>query len=276
MEISSESQKEIDMSHEIKNLKKVEAALFISARYLNIQELVGYTDINPLLLKELLDKLKQSYKEKESAIEIIENNGMWKMDVREEYHKMVNKFATGNAEFTKAEQETLAIIAYKQPAKQSVIVKIRGNKAYEHIKHFIELGLLKAKRVGHTKELTLSENFYDYFSLIDPKESGENPELGKKVEELEERDNVKEQPSQENSQDTNNEEKVADEPEESDRMEKNLPYKSSSLENKSDEPEESEEEEEEIDEIAEGIKGLDEEDLEKKEEKEENQVELGE
>jgi len=165
MGLTYESQKELDVSEEIKNLKKVEASLFISARYVSIQELVGYTDINPLLLRELLEKLRKQYKDRDSAIEIIENNGVWKMDVKEEYHKMINKMATGEAEFTKAEQETLAVIAYKQPVKQSVIIKIRGNKAYDHIKHFIDVGLLKAKKIGHTKELNLSENFYDYFNL---------------------------------------------------------------------------------------------------------------
>ena len=78
---------------------------------------------------------------------------------------MVNKLATGSSEFTKAEQETLAIIAYKHPVKQSVIIKIRGNKAYDHIKKFIQLGLIKAKKLGHTLELTLSENFYNYFHI---------------------------------------------------------------------------------------------------------------
>ena len=174
MSLTYESQKELDSSEEIKNLKRIEASLFISARYVGVQELVGYTDINPLLLKELLEKLRKGYKERDSAVEIIENNGMWKMDVKEEYHKMINKMATGEAEFTKAEQETLAVIAYKQPVKQSVIIKIRGNKAYEHVKHFIDVGLLKAKKIGHTKELNLSENFYDYFSL---EQKGDKAEL---------------------------------------------------------------------------------------------------
>ena len=95
------------------------------------------------------------------------------MDVKQEYFDMINRLATGQAEFTKAEQETLAIIAYKQPVKQSIIIKIRGNKAYDHVKHFIDIGLVKAKRAGHTKELTLSEEFYDYFHLEKKKEQGE-------------------------------------------------------------------------------------------------------
>ena len=163
--ISSETIRELDENKEIENIKKIEAALFLSARYLSIKELVLLTDINPLMLKELIEKLIQRYNNEESSIEIITKENMWKMDVRQEYIHMVNKLATGSSEFTKAEQETLAVIAYKQPVKQSIIIKIRGNKAYDHIKNFISIGLVHAKKIGHTKELKLSDDFFDYFHL---------------------------------------------------------------------------------------------------------------
>lgn len=168
--ITSQTARELDEASEIENLKKIEAALFLSARYLNLQELVLLTDINPLMLKELIEKLIEKYNNDEFAIEIVKRENMWKMDVRSEYVGMINKLATGTSEFTKAEQETLAVIAYKQPVKQSVIIKIRGNKSYEHIKRFIEIGLVIAKKLGHTKELKLSDDFYDYFHLSEKKE----------------------------------------------------------------------------------------------------------
>jgi len=151
-------------SSEVKNMKKIEAALFISGRWLSVQDLIMLTDINPILIKQMIEKLIEKYSS-ESSIEIIKKSDMWKMDVKAEYSGMVNKLATGSSEFTRAEQETLAIVAYKQPVKQSVIIKIRGNKSYEHIKKFRDLGLIKAKRLGHTLELNLSEEFYEYFHV---------------------------------------------------------------------------------------------------------------
>ncbi|MFH1359113.1 MAG: SMC-Scp complex subunit ScpB [archaeon] len=170
--ITSQTVQELDESKEVENLKKIEAAFFLSARYLSLNELVLLTDINPLMLKELIEKLAQKYNTEESAMEIISKENMWKMDVKQEYVSMVNKLATGTSEFTKAEQETLAVIAYKQPVKQSVIIKIRGNKAYDHIKHFIDIGLVQAKRAGHTKELRLSDDFFDYFHLQKGEDGG--------------------------------------------------------------------------------------------------------
>jgi|ETNmetMinimDraft_2_1059921.scaffolds.fasta_scaffold41547_2 segregation and condensation protein B len=163
--ISSKTIEDIDESTDLENMKKIEAALFLSARFLTLQELVLLTDVNPLMLKELMEELIEKYQKNDSAIEIIHRDNMWKMDVGQEHVSMINKLATGSSEFTKAEQETLAVIAYKQPVKQSVIIKIRGNKAYDHIKTFTSSGLVIAKKIGHTKELKLSDDFFDYFHL---------------------------------------------------------------------------------------------------------------
>ena len=163
--VTSDTAKEMDEADEITNMKKIEAALFIAGRFLSLQDLVMLTDVNPLMLKELIERLIEKYNTDESGIEIIVKENTWKMDVRQEHVSMINKLATGSAEFSKAEQETLAVIAYKQPVKQSVIIKIRGNKAYDHIKKFVELDLVKRKKLGHTHELSITDEFYDYFNL---------------------------------------------------------------------------------------------------------------
>jgi len=171
--ITESTAKEIENEFENKEKnseEKVEASLFIAGRHLNFQELIMLTDINPIMLKEILRRLEKKYAT--GVLRLIHRNDSWKMDVAEEYHYLINKLATGSAEFTKAEQETLAIIAYKQPIKQSVIIKIRGNKSYDHIKKFRQLGLVKTKQIGHTLELSLSEEFYEYFN-VDNKEKKE-------------------------------------------------------------------------------------------------------
>lgn len=175
MEISKESVEEIDDAIEIENMKKVEAALFIAGRFMTLQELVALTDVNPILLKRILEDLGDRYKD--SGIEVIQRDNLWKMDVSQEYVWMVNKLATGSSEFSKAEQETLAIIAYKQPIKQSVLVKIRGNKAYEHIKRYVEMGLVNKKKAGHTAELTLNDRFHEYFHVNTSKTEAENDSM---------------------------------------------------------------------------------------------------
>ena len=176
----SETINELDEAKEREDLKKLEAVFFISGRFLNMQELISLTDLNPIIIRELIEKLQEKYNEKDSAIEIFEKNKMWKMDVKPEYSNIINRVATGSSEFSNAEKETLAIIAYKQPIKQSVIIKIRGNKAYDHIKKFMDLQLIKKKKIGHTYDLSVAEDFYDYFNLPENNSLRNSEEEGQK------------------------------------------------------------------------------------------------
>ena len=176
MDITSKTIRDLDESAELEHLRRLEAIFFVSGRFLTMQGLISFSDLNPLIIKELIEKLKEKHNKDDSALEIVERENMWKMDVKPEYSYIINRLATGSVEFTKAEQETLAIIAFKQPIKQSVIVKIRGNKAYDHVKKFADLNLIKKKKSGHTNILTLSEEFYDYFNVG----VGENPFKGVK------------------------------------------------------------------------------------------------
>ena len=146
--MKSDTLNEVDEGKQNQDMKVLEAIFFVSGRFLTMSELVVLSDLNPVIIPGLIEK-----------------NEMWKMDVKPDYTYLINKLATGSAEFSKAEQETLAIIAFKQPIKQSVIIKIRGNKAYNHIKKFKDLDLIKKKKQGHTHELSLSDDFYDYFNV---------------------------------------------------------------------------------------------------------------
>jgi segregation and condensation protein B len=175
--ITESTAKEIETEFEINEVEaqeKVEASLFIAGRFLTLQEIIMLTDINPITLKSILYNLEKKYSH--GTLRVIRRGESYKMDIAEKYHYIINKLATGSAEFTKAEQETLAIIAYKQPIKQSVVIKIRGNKSYDHIKKFRTLGLITAKRDGHTLILNLSEEFYEYFNVTPSQNKSESPE----------------------------------------------------------------------------------------------------
>ncbi len=167
MEVQSKTLDEIENTKERENMKTLEAALFVSGRFLSMPEIISLTDLNPLIIKDLISQLKEKYEKNNSAIAIVEKSNLWKMDVNPEYTYLINKLATGETEFTKAEQETLAIIAFKQPIKQSVMIKIRGNKAYDHVTKLTNLGLIKKKKEGHTNILTLADDFYDYFNATE-------------------------------------------------------------------------------------------------------------
>ena len=84
-----------------------------------------------------------------------------------------------DTELNKPTQETLALIAYKQPVMQSIIVKMRGNRAYEHIKDLEQLEFIMSEKSGRTRLLKATQKFYDYFDIVhdELKEKFKNIEL---------------------------------------------------------------------------------------------------
>ena len=58
---------------------------------------------------------------------------------------------------------SLALIAALQPVKQSVLVKLQGNKVYDYVKRLEEKKLIKSRKAGRTKILETTKHFEAYF-----------------------------------------------------------------------------------------------------------------
>ena len=145
---------------------RVEALLFSSARWMSEDELSRLTRFHHDTIKQILKDLKEEYDKRESAVTMLHDRGKWKLTTKDQYFGDIKKIV-GQTELTKTILETLSVIAFKYPIKQSDLIKIRTNKAYDHIKKFRQLGLVNAKRMGHTLELELSDEFYEYFNVHD-------------------------------------------------------------------------------------------------------------
>ncbi|MFC1774850.1 SMC-Scp complex subunit ScpB [Nanoarchaeota archaeon] len=76
----------------------------------------------------------------------------------------------------------LAVIAYKSPILQSDVIKIRTNKAYDHLKLLEDQSFITREKHGRTKLIKITQKFYDYFE-ISPEELQKKFEE-KKVKEL--------------------------------------------------------------------------------------------
>ena len=70
MPISGGTIREIDEAKESDNAKLVEAVLFISGRFLTMQELVTHTDLTPMAIKDAIERLKGQYDKINNAIYI--------------------------------------------------------------------------------------------------------------------------------------------------------------------------------------------------------------
>lgn len=143
--------------------KVLEAALFMSPKPLSLEELKAIANIETRLqTKALLDELIAFYNSRKTALEIVELPVGYQMRVKEEYEDNVKHFAKDSM-FSAGVMKTLALIAYKQPITQSMVVAYRNNKAYDHLKMLMEQGFVKREPKGRTFVLSTTTKFIEYF-----------------------------------------------------------------------------------------------------------------
>ncbi|MDD5649939.1 MAG: SMC-Scp complex subunit ScpB [Candidatus Nanoarchaeia archaeon] len=146
---------------------KIEAVLFATGKFLSINEIASMCGIGSVgIIKEILENLKREYEEKNTSLELVNDNEKWKLTIKKEYLYLTEKLLS-DCEFDFPTQETLAMVAYKNPVLQCDIIKIRGNKAYDHIKMLKDEGFLVSEKSGRTRLLKLTPKFFEYFNVIE-------------------------------------------------------------------------------------------------------------
>ena len=144
---------------------QLEAILFSVGKKISIEELSRLCKVtNQKIIESKLQELKQDYEKKESSLMLVSETNNWKLTVRERHLSLVKNLAI-DTELNKSVTETLAMIAFKYPVMQSDIIKIRSNKAYEHIKELEEMQFLEKVRKGRTYQIKLTKKFFEYFDL---------------------------------------------------------------------------------------------------------------
>lgn len=153
-----------ESNEEIK--KKIESILFAAGKKIELVEIAKLCRLshNLELVEATLNELKEKYKKEESPLMLVQEGTAWKLTVREKYADIVKKIVT-QSELSKTIVETMAVIAYKAPVLQSEIIKIRTNKAYDHLKELESSGYITRKKKGRTKLIELSPKFFEYFDV---------------------------------------------------------------------------------------------------------------
>ena len=140
----------------------LEACLFVSEKPLKLEKLSKILECSIEEVKNILEEMKEELRKKERGIELVETPEGFELRIKPEYRERVAKLAP-LADLTDGMLRSLAIIVVKQPVKQSVLVKIQGNKAYGYVKLLEEKGLIKSEKFGRTKILRTTPEFERYF-----------------------------------------------------------------------------------------------------------------
>ncbi len=150
---------------------KLEAILFCSPEGLTLDKLARQCCIGSKgHVRVALESLKEDYGKRKAGLEIVGDEGTWKLKIKDEHIEIAKEAA--KPEMDNATLETLSYIAWKKKIKQSDLIKARTTNAYEHIRTLLERRFIERHKQGSTFLLHPTKKFYDYFEL-DP-----NQELG--------------------------------------------------------------------------------------------------
>ncbi|MEA3343973.1 MAG: SMC-Scp complex subunit ScpB [archaeon] len=147
--------------------KLIEAALFIAARPMTLAELYHVVSVPKPQIKKLLKEMEKEYENHSLCVR--ERDGYFELHIKDEYKTHVEHLAP-EKDFSKATLQTLSLIAYHNPTRQSFVIETRGNRAYDHIKELASRGFIRLEPEGHTNRIHVTKKFLDYFNLTSQKE----------------------------------------------------------------------------------------------------------
>lgn len=141
--------------------EEVEAILFSSPDPISVKTIAKKLRIRVEDVEKVIDELISDYEGRRTALEVVRLGDKVLMRIKPKYQHLVS----GERDLDRPTLRTLAVIALNQPIELSKLVKIRGNRCYEHVKKLESFGLVKAEKKGRTKVLTTTDAFLSYFGL---------------------------------------------------------------------------------------------------------------
>jgi segregation and condensation protein B len=127
------------------NTRTLEALFFVSDEPLTPAVLSQALDVDRKTVEALCDRLQRQLDERGSGVVLRNVAGGWRLFTHPETQPAVEQFVLSSrqARLTKAALETLAIVAYKQPATRHQVSAIRGVNSDGVLRALVDRGLLE-------------------------------------------------------------------------------------------------------------------------------------
>lgn len=169
-----ESEQEEKQARGVAELVAVcEALIFVAYEPVSAKTLADVLEEDKESVEAALEELASEYEAREGGLQLRSIAGGWQISTRAEFHTEVRAFlkTRPSAKLSLAALETLAVIAYKQPATVPEILEIRGVQSASAIKTLLDKRLIVAKgrkeTVGRPMQYGTSKDFLIQFGLKD-------------------------------------------------------------------------------------------------------------
>lgn len=159
------------MSSSHKNLERprlantIEAILYLRAQPLSIAAIAEYAGCNHQTVEESLIELMDDYAHRNSALEVVETENGYSLQLREAFQDLVQSLIP--IDLGVGLLRTLAVIALKGPIRQTDLVNLRGSGVYQQVQELVERGFVYKRRQagGRSYSLQVTRQFYQYFQV---------------------------------------------------------------------------------------------------------------
>ncbi|KNZ43304.1 segregation protein A [Acetobacterium bakii] len=142
MIFKSEGRSKILDSDELTGI--IEGILFGAGEAIGLNDLCRCLDKSPLEIRFVMEILKQDYQDKARGMRLVQIKDTYQLSTKPEHYDYIrevlkHKQSTG---LSRAAQETLAIVAYRQPVTRLVIDELRGVSSSSAIQRLLDRGLI--------------------------------------------------------------------------------------------------------------------------------------
>lgn len=171
-----------------KRLAILEAILFVASGPLKAEDIARACGWPVILVEEDLLILSHTFKSR--GLELVCSGGYWRLVTSANVALWVERFlkVESRRRLSKAQMETLAVVAYRQPVTRAEIENYRGVRSDRPLSQLEDLNLVRcvgrARLPGHPIQYGTTNDFLRYFSMNTLDELPEislNSEVFKKI-----------------------------------------------------------------------------------------------
>jgi segregation and condensation protein B len=143
----------------------IEAILYLKAQPLPIAQIAEFAGCDRQAAEEGLMELMSDYAHRDTALEVVEVEKGYSLQLREKYQNLVHALIP--ADLGVGALRTLAVIALKGPITQTDLVDIRGSGVYQHVPELVEQGFVRKRKKadGRSSWVQVTDKFHQYFQI---------------------------------------------------------------------------------------------------------------
>ena len=169
-------------------LAAAEAILFASGDAISLEQLGQALELSPLELANLEEELLEKYARPDSGLKLLRLENRLQLCTKPAFSQAVERALAPvrKQTLTQAALETLAVIAYRQPATRGEVEQVRGVKCDYSIQSLLSKGLIR--EVGRKEALGrpilygTTDRFLEHFGLSDLRDLPPLPEAAPRAE----------------------------------------------------------------------------------------------